>query len=262
MLYNRVILQQKNPDILEILQITDCHIFSTTEDRFDGVDTAASLARVIDSINTNECPDLVLVTGDLVHDGETAAYERLLSLLKRLKFSVYCLPGNHDIPAFMYEIVNSGNVDTHKLLDGSRWRIILLDTVLLQDHSGYLSRDELAFLDESLRKAGEYYILVAMHHHPVSVNSPWMDTMILNNPDDFFTVIDRYPAVRGIIWGHIHQEFSQKRNDVSLLGTPSTCRQFKLEAQTSAADDKPPAYRRISLYGDGSLNTEVRWLTD
>ena len=75
----KVKLQHKNPDILEILQFTDCHIFSTAEGRFEGVDTAASLARVIDRINGSESPDLVLVTGDLVHDGGATAYERLLA---------------------------------------------------------------------------------------------------------------------------------------------------------------------------------------
>ena len=258
----KVKLQQKNPDILEILQFTDCHIFSTAEGRFEGVDTAASLARVIDRINGSESPDLVLVTGDLVHDGVATAYERLLARLKDLHFPVYCLPGNHDDPALMHEFINSGNVLTRKLLDSGRWRIILLDTVLLEEHSGYLSREELSFLDESLSGAGENHVLVVMHHHPVSVNSPWMDTMILKNSDEFFTVIDRYPKVRGIAWGHIHQEFFRVRNDVILLGTPSTCIQFKLEAQTSATDDKPPAYRLIRLHGDGSLNTEVRWLSD
>lgn len=258
----KVILPQRNPDILDIVQFTDCHICSADEGRFDGVDTAASLSRVINRINAVELPDMVLVTGDLVNDGETTAYQRLLAMLKRLNTSVYCLPGNHDIPALMHGLINDANVSTDTVLEGRDWRVVLLDTVLPDEHAGRLSLEDLRFLEETLHGADGHYILVAMHHHPVSVNSPWMDTMILENPDEFFAVIDRYPAVKGITWGHIHQDFSRLRNAIQLLGTPSTCRQFRLEAETPATDDKPPAYRHIRLHQDGSLDSEVCWLSE
>ena len=258
----KVILPQKNPDLLDIVQITDCHIFPTQQGRFGGVDTAATLSRVIDHINTAESPDMVLVTGDLVNDPEAPAYERLLALLKRLKTRVYCLPGNHDLPALMHRLINTANVATDNVLEGRHWRVVLLDTMLPGTHSGALSGNELAFLEETLRAAGDQFILVAMHHHPVAVDSPWMDTMMLDNPVEFFTVIDRYPAVKGITWGHVHQLFSRMHNAVHLLGTPSTCRQFRLEGEIAGMDGKPPAYRRIRLHRDGRLSSEVQWLAD
>ena len=261
-MHKKVILSQQNPDTLDIVQITDCHIFSTADGRFDGIDTADSLNRVIDHINNAETPDLVLATGDLVNDGEERAYERLLVLLKRIKAGVYCLPGNHDIPALMHRLINDMNVSTDKILQGHYWRIVLLDSVLPNEHAGRLSGDELAFLEETLRDAGDHHVLVAMHHHPVSVGSPWMDTMRLENSEDFFAVIERHPAVRGIIWGHIHQVFSRQRDTVRLLGAPSTCIQFRLEEENAATDDKPPAYRHIRLHRDGRLCSSVRWLED
>jgi Icc protein len=261
-MHKKVILPQKNPDLLDIIQITDCHIFPTLEGRFDGVNTAASLGRVIDRINAAESPDIVLVTGDLVNDPEAPAYERLLALLERLNTRVYCLPGNHDLPALMHRLINTANVATDNVLEGRHWRIVLLDTMLPGTHSGILSEDELAFLEETLSAAGDQFILVAMHHHPVPVDSPWMDTMMLENPAEFFTVIDRYPAVKGITWGHVHQLFSRQHNAVRLLGTPSTCRQFMLEGESAGTDDKPPAYRRIRLHRDGRLCSEVQWLAD
>ena len=261
-MHKKVILSQKNPDILDIVQITDCHIYSADDGRFAGVDTAASLNRVIDRINAAESPDLVLVTGDLVNDGETPAYQRLLALFKRLNTCVYCLPGNHDVPALMHGLINDTNVATDAVLDGRNWRVVLLDTVVPYQHAGRLSWEELGFLDETLRAAGDQFILVAMHHHPVPVHSPWMDTMILENPDEFFAVIDRYPAVKGIAWGHIHQGFFRRRKSVQLLGTPSTCIQFRLEGATPATDDKPPGYRHIRLHRDGGLSSKVCWIAE
>lgn len=259
-MYKKVIVTQQNPDVLDIVQITDCHIFSMDDGRFYGVDTSASLDLVVDRLNAAETPDLVLVTGDLVNDVEPAAYQRLLTSLKRLKTRVYCLPGNHDMPSLMHGIINEANVATAKVLECRNWRIVLLDTMLPELHSGSLSASELTFLEESLRGAGDRFVLVAMHHHPVSVESPWMDTMMLDNPEEFFAVLDNFPAVKVVTWGHIHQVFSRCRNDVKLLGTPSTCRQFRLDGETSEMDDKPPAYRKTRLHKDGALTTEIRWV--
>ena len=49
---------------------------------------------------------------------------------------------------------------------------------------------------------------------------------------------------------------------VRILGTPSTCRQFKPHSDDFAVDDKPPAYRRISLHENGDVETELIWVAD
>jgi len=261
-MFKKLTNPQRHPEVLEIIQITDCHIFSNVGMSFGGIDTGMSLQRIIAFINEKENPDMFLVTGDLVNKAERPAYERIFSLLKNLKTPVYCLPGNHDIPEMMHDLLNEGNIRTAGVVDGNNWRVILLDTVIPDSDSGYLAPEQLVFLQETLDQPGKRHVLIAMHHHPVSVDSPWMDTMILKNPEDLFGIIDRYPSVKGIIWGHIHQEFSQLRKSVHLLGTPSTCIQFRLETPVSAPDDKPPGYRRIKLHRDGTMASEVVWLTE
>ncbi len=47
---------------------------------------------------------------------------------------------------------------------------------------------------------------------------------------------------------------------VRVIGTPSSCAQFKPFEDEFALDDKPPAYRRIILNSDGSIETELIWL--
>ncbi|MFT5349837.1 MAG: Icc protein, partial [Gammaproteobacteria bacterium] len=59
-------IKARNPDCIRVIQITDTHIFESAEDRFDGLDTTASLKAVIDHINSQSSrADLVLVSGDL-----------------------------------------------------------------------------------------------------------------------------------------------------------------------------------------------------
>ena len=41
------------------------------------------------------------------------------------------------------------------------------------------------------------------------------------------------------------------------MSTPSTCMQFKPGSKDFALDDLAPGYRRIELFADGRIDTEV-----
>jgi Icc protein len=93
------------------------------------------------------------------------------------------------------------------------------------------------------------------------MDSRWLDTVALTNAQEFFEVIDRHDCVRALLWGHVHQAFDGERNGVRMMGTPSTCAQFRPHSATFAIDAMmPPAYRRIALQADGGVETEVVWV--
>ena len=142
------------------------------------------------------------------------------------------------------------------------WLLILLNSRLENEHSGELSEAELDFLSATLESNSENHCLIALHHHPVSIESSWMDSMILKNGKEFLDIVDRFETVRGIIWGHIHQKFESERNGVILLGSPSTCKQFKPKAEAYTEDNKPPAYRKIELFDDGKIKTKVVYVKE
>ena len=251
-------ITERNPDCIRVIQITDTHIFASAEANFDGFDTSASLAAVIGHINDNGIEaDLVLVTGDLVHDPVATAYQKLRQQLESLTMPVFCLAGNHDDPTLMHSLLNQAQIRTNKLIKAGGWRVVLLDSYLEDSHSGRLKEQEIDFLQQSLEEAKEESILVCLHHPPVSIESSWMDAMMLENPADLFSVIDKHKAVRGIIWGHIHQAFRMKRNNVILYGSPSTCIQFKPESDEFVRDELGPAYSILQLHRNGSIEIET-----
>ncbi len=255
---NPVKLLQRHSDYIELIQITDTHLFSRPETTFDGIDTAQSLQQVLDHARqTHWPPDAILVTGDLVHDPEAKAYERLLKILKTTDKSTFCIPGNHDDPALMHQHLNQANVSTTKIIQFNRWAVIMLDTWLPGTHAGALSADELTFLDQQLKANHDKHILLCLHHSPVSVNSPWMDKMPLQNPAELFAIIDHYPHVKAILWGHVHHEFSTLHNNVQLMAAPSTCVQFAPKAERYTKDDLTAGYRYLKLYNDGRIDTEI-----
>jgi len=243
-----------------LVQFTDTHIFADPDEMFDGIDTAETFKRVIDHARAQEwSPHMGLVTGDLVHDPVVEAYERFHKLIDKLHIPVCCLPGNHDDPVLMQKYFKTGAVSVGRKITAGNWLVLLLDSWMPGTHSGHLQNDELAWLDKILKTQSQRHVLICLHHHPVSVDSPWMDSMSLDNPDDFFAVLDRYKQVRAVLWGHIHQEYSSTRNGVALYGTPSTCVQFTPRSTEYRKNDLPPACRWLILEPDGGISTQVSY---
>lgn len=255
------ILKPAHQDYIELLQITDTHIFADSNDRFDEVDTNDSLNQVLSLAKIQNWPiDGILATGDLVHDPVTVAYERLFDNLKNLEQPVFCLPGNHDDPVLMQQLLNSQNVHTSKSITTDTWLIIMLDSFLPNTHAGKLARNELATLNKLLSEHQRKHVLICLHHPPVEIGSEWMDQMRLENPDEFFAVLDNYDHVKAVLWGHIHQEFNEIRKGVQLMATPSTCVQFMPETGAYQKDGRAAGYRYLKLHASGEIETQVRRL--
>lgn len=250
-------------DCVRVVQITDPHIFASHKRTFKGLDTALSLERVMDRIKAAaDKPDLILATGDLVHDPEPEAYETLRRILQEAGIPVFCLPGNHDQPSLMIEKLNNGLISTSRYVQCGDWEFILLDSVRAGAEGGYLAQAELAFLRSRLQQSTAGNFMVCLHHQPLAIGSPWMDKMKVSNGDDFLALVDEFPAIRCILWGHIHQEYSGRLGQVQLLGSPSTCIQFRPGTLEFEQDILPPGYRKIRCFNDGSLDSSVEWLGD
>jgi Icc protein len=60
------------------------------------------------------------------------------------------------------------------------------------------------------------------------------------------------------LWGHVHQQAHHHIDGIDWMSTPSSCKQFKPASKTFATDDLAPGYRFLSLFADGSIDTEVQ----
>lgn len=249
-----------NTSPLRVLQFTDTHLHKDPAARLLGVDTARSFMEVYElSRVTYGVPDVYLFTGDLSQDETEESYRRLAEIVGDAGAPCYFLPGNHDRRAQLFAGLLSGPADfraDRRIVVGS-WQILLLDTLVESQVGGLLAPAELEFLEDELAKGSGLNTLVCLHHHPVPVGTTWMDHIGLSNADEFLRIIDRHKNVRSVLWGHIHQEFELLRKDVLFLATPSTCVQFKPRTETFSVDAKPPGFRWLELYADGSLKTAV-----
>jgi Icc protein len=202
--------------------------------------------------------DALVCTGDIVND-EPEGYAHFARELGAFGKPVYCIPGNHDDPQLLRAALSHPPFQVGGYADLGAWRIVLVDSCVLHQARGRISAAELAALDAALRSC-ERYALVFVHHHPVSMASRWLDAVGIENADDFWRVLDAHAQVRAVSWGHVHQCFDGRRRGVRLLATPSTCAQFLPQANEFTVDARPPAYRRLALQPDGTLDTEVVWV--
>jgi Icc protein len=246
--------------VVRLTHITDPHLYGSERELLRGIATLPSLEATLANARQRDWPpDAVLVTGDLVQD-DPAGYVHFKRLLGELRLPILCLPGNHDEPEAMRRALDTAPFVVGGTVDFGLWRIVLLDSTIAECAAGRVSAEELAALESALAGAQQRHVLVCLHHHPVPMDSRWLDRVGLQNAAEFFDVIDRHSNVRGIVWGHVHQSYDALRKGVRMLATPSTCAQFVPRAEQFAVDRRPPGYRTLELKADGSIVTDVVWL--
>lgn len=244
---------------VRVLQVTDSHLFAEKHETLLGVNTWESYQAVLEAIQAQQRPcDLIVATGDLAQDHSAAAYQHFAEGIARFTAPCVWLPGNHDFQPAMYSALQDAGISPAKrVFVGERWQILLLDSQVFGVPHGELSEFQLEWLENKLSDSPERYTLLLLHHHPLPSGCSWLDQHSLRNAGELNNVLQRFPKVRHLLCGHIHQELDLDWNGRRLLATPSTCVQFKPHCANFTLDTIAPGWRWLDLYDDGTLHTEV-----
>ncbi|MEZ5479970.1 MAG: metallophosphoesterase [Thiolinea sp.] len=260
---------------VRLLQISDTHCYADHDARLEWSDLPVqpnrSLQRLLAHL-AERAGDFaaLIISGDLVQEETAASYRRVRELLQGFPLPIYTLPGNHDIP----ELMRSELADDHAGIYFTpqacfeRWHCLLLDTSLPQHADGHLSTRQLTQFQNQLEQLkNDDQVLIIMHHHPLPIGSPWMDSMGLQQAEAFWKLAAGFPQVRALSFGHIHHEFvghyrKSEGSDIAVYGTPATCVQLKHVGDQLEFDHTRPAWREFSLYADGRVETSVHYLDD
>ena len=203
----------------------------------------------------------MLVTGDLIQDDSAQAYRRFRDLLLPLNQRMHCVPGNHDVRDLMREVCVRPPFSYCAYEEIRDWLLVGIDSCVRDDAGGRITDEELDRMADIVVRSPAKHVLVFLHHPPVPMGSKWLDTVGLNNGEAFLERLRSLNRVRAAVFGHVHQEYDQDHDGVRIIATPSTCRQFKPHSDEFAVDDNPPAYRRLVLHNDGSIDTETVWVS-
>lgn len=237
-----------------LLHLTDLHLYADAQGCLKTVNTRDSFAAVLAKARqSHPHPDALILGGDLAQDESPVAYRALGTMLADWRVPRLITPGNHDSLAAIARIF--APLPDH--LDLGSWRIVALNTHEDGKDGGRLAKAALARLHLLLNDAGDHRVLICMHHPPVTIGSAWMDEIGLVHAESFWSVVERFDCVRGVLFGHVHQALDGVQDGIRLLGSPSTCIQFKPLQDRFWLDGQSPGYRWLELHPDGDITTGV-----
>lgn len=210
---------------MKIIHLSDLHIGKS-----DNMDKCNRIADwILDNHETHQS-ELVIISGDLVDDGQSWQFEQARDFITRLRgkgFTVLVAPGNHDYGPDGYRESKTSQQDFCKLITGIKeypavyliegQAIILLDSMAeeiknvdIWGAQGFLGKTQLQKLDRILDELAENSavenIVLTMHHHPFD----YLFYHGLRDDADLKGVIarrrDSPPRVNVLLFGHKHLE--------------------------------------------------------
>ncbi len=247
---------------IKIIQITDLHLPEHDGDTLAGANTLNTFLYTLERIKKESLPaDLIIASGDIVQNATSShGYESFRNIIEPLGIKTLVIPGNHDNANILKNTFKKGIVSYCQHYIMENWLFIMLDSSIPHAVNGHLKPEELDEVDRLLTKYPNHHALIAMHHQPMPIGCRWLDICsngAIDNGDALFDIVEKHANAKIVTWGHVHQDFISSRNNVHLLGTPSTCIQFKPRQVDFCLDRVPPGYRWFELEENGSITTGV-----
>ncbi len=218
-----------------IAQVSDVHVGGPN------AGSGERLSLAVHEINAmGRRPDLVVLTGDLTHDGSAGQWAELQARLAPLVAPWVAIPGNHDRAI--------AELRGHRAMDAGPLRLALLDT-----SSDRFSADDAAWLDHEFMTHAAVPTVVALHHPPFETGIWWMDCVGLSGSELFEAVVRRHPQVRKVLAGHVHRLIQTNWGGCSLWVCPSTAVSVAADldpAHDPAETAEPPSISLHAYVGD------------
>ena len=245
-----------------VAQISDLHVAPDDSFMRKFVDANVLLTRAVEYLNTmTPRPDVVVATGDLTDHGTADEYVMLGEILGALEVPLYLVPGNHDEPEVMRQVLG-----TPAYVDGPTFdyvvedfpvRLVAIDSTTPGRHDGELDAVQLLALDARLREQPDRPTFCFMHHPPFETGIWWMDCIGLTGARDFEAAIRRNPQVRQVVAGHVHRPVSTVWGTTLVTTAPSTCHQTAVALHHDCPPritTEPPMLALHQWTGDGFVS--------
>ena len=233
-------------------QLTDLHLLADPRGHYRGINSHAQFRSCLHSVCRAD-PDLILLTGDLGQDETWAAYGLLRDQLVTCDSPALVMAGNHDQPHLLRSCLRRHAAVAPCGVAVGNWLVIGLDSHVAGRMGGRLSSGQLDWLARNLR-THPGPCLVALHHPPVIMGCPRMDPIALEAPEHLLGLLQDFPQVKGVVFGHVHQAW-QHQEPLPLMACPSTAVQLPPVQPSSQSD--APGWRLLRLEANGQLHTRV-----
>ncbi|MFE2555804.1 metallophosphoesterase [Streptomyces sp. NPDC059352] len=258
--------------MIVIAQVSDIHVDGEPR----SVDRTRAVLRYLEELPYDLAA--VLVTGDVADHGRPDEYAVVRELLNSRHPLLAC-PGNHDErAAFRAALLGPGtgtpavtgdtarpDAPVNQVLRGEGFVVALCDSSVPGKDEGFLEDETLAWLDGILDSTPhEVPVLVAFHHPPVPLRTPYVDGIRQFGEERLAALADRHPHLTAFLAGHAHTAAATTFAGRPLLVAPGVVSTLRLPWENPGPDsphvhlDLPPALAFHVLGEDGRLTTHFR----
>jgi 3',5'-cyclic AMP phosphodiesterase CpdA len=248
-----------------IAQISDTHILARSSDDAAGASRAENLRRCIADIN-RQGVDVVVHTGDGVHQGMAEEYAHLREILAELDAPVFLTPGNRDRhdamrAAFDHLSYLPRNGDLlHYVVEDYPIRLVALDSVAAGERKGVFCAQRLAWLEETLAREPDRPTILFIHHPPFDIPQDYVGGYRRpQDAEDLAAVVSRHPQVARLLCGHVHCLHREPWGGTVATTMPSVA--VDLRKGVDAAIETAPLYLLHVASSDGGLVSQTRVVT-
>ena len=244
-----------------IAQITDLHIGFDRDNPHEL--NIRRLNLVIDQINAmTPRPDLLIVSGDLVENGDDQrAYRHMEALVKRWQGPMLWAVGNHDSRTGFREVLPEVPTDDNGFIqyeaEHGGLRFVIIDTLDVGRHGGMVCEARAAWLKARLREKKDMPTIIVMHHPPVDTGIEWMSALSCEEwVQRVAKVITPAKQVVAVLAGHVHRPIATGFAGKRLVVCASTAPLVALDLE--AVDPLHPDGRAL-IIGDAPAYAIHYW---
>lgn len=254
---------------MKLIHISDTHIVPGPDTLY-GLNPRERLAAAVADINRHHADAAAcVITGDLTHWGEPAAYAALGEILAGLAVPPILLLGNHDNREAFQAVFPGAMRDEAGFVQGvfrmGGHALVCLDTNQPGTHAGHYCARRQAWLARTL-VAIEEPVLLFMHHPPFHVGVSGMDAICLQDALAFADILAPHRhRIRHIFMGHLHLPISGSWQGIPFSVLAAQNHQLDHLASAAGAEiwgsDGDPRYAVVMAGPDSVMVHERAYLT-
>jgi len=220
---------------LTFVHISDTHIHQNPAYNKDYAEVTpyAGAKALVDHINALPyTPDFVLHTGDVAYNPDPGAYATCREILGAIKYPVYYVAGNHDEQEALWQYLQpgiGGAQASYYDFEVNGVQIIIADSNgPVEPPAGQVTDDQLAWLNRLCSAGDKRPLVIAVHHNVLPVKIPWLDGYmgIVNGEEFHAAILPARGRLRGVFFGHVHQNIDVYRDGILYSSTLSSWVQF------------------------------------
>ncbi len=259
--------------MLRVTQFSDTHFTTSSEPTHGGLgyDTDETWEHVFaHAFASDDQPDLVVVTGDIVDNGRPDEYAKAARHLSRLPIQANVCIGNHDFQVPFDAVLPGRGLTTSRTMRLGSWLFVFADSNFggrslgadgrLHDKHDriesppQLGEHEVAWIDDTLAATDAEHVFLWVHHPPRSRAGSGAG----DYENEIRGLFERHDALRGMGVGHTHTD-----TVIDIDGRMAyTCPALTINLDLPNGTVLPPGYRTYEFGDDGSVNSVSHLLDD